>query len=369
LKNFVSRSHTLRLSGIDILRGVAIFAVAVLHSGNGEPANDSLARTLEHMSGFAVPFFLATSFYLATQTFYTRTKPYSLWTRLKRLLIPYAIWSLIYLLFAALKHGISREFGGVDQILQDPIGIFFFGGAAYHLYFIPILLVGTLLFKGIYSIRKRYFTVKLLFLFLLLSLILYEIILRSGNTFALGSNVAFQVLSNTLGLDIQQNSLLRVIGVAFAWMLRCLPYIAMALLLRHPSIQIKFSVQNVLSIFLICLGFFMINGWGDQVLPASLYELARGYTALIFAIALSAILPDSKQIQNLGLCSFGIYLMHLIWVEVFKSILGKLYPGLLADVTVLSLLTFSSLAWITSWMITAWLMHRKGLVPKILFGT
>lgn len=367
--NCVKNSNSLRLIGIDIFRGVAILGVAIVHSGNGQTAIHPLARTLEHMSGFAVPFFLATSFYLASQTFYTRSKPYLLWSRLERLLFPYAIWSLIYLIFSALKYIISNKLGESDQILQDPIGIFFLGGAAYHLYFIPLLLVGTLLFKGTDWIEKKHFTAKRLLFFLVLSLGLYEIILGSGNAFALGPNVAFQSLSNTLGLDIRQNSLLRILGVAIAWMLRCLPYITMALLLQQPSVQTKLPVWNNLSIPLTFLGFFMINGWGDLVLPASLYELARGYTALIFAIALSSVLPDSKWIQNLGLCSFGIYLMHLIWVEVFKSILGKLYPGLLADVTVMSLLTFSGLAWITSWMLTAWLMNQKGLIPKILFGT
>jgi peptidoglycan/LPS O-acetylase OafA/YrhL len=360
--------HSLRLTGIDLLRGVAVFAVAILHSGNGAPAPTAWARALENFSGFAVPFFLATSFYLAASKVYTNAKPYCLQSRLVRLLFPYAFWTAIYLLFAVLKYSVSGKMVKIPDLFHDPVSIIFFGGPGYHLYFIPLLLSGILLFKGAECLVWQGVSLKTLVLLSLLSTVTYEVVLTTENGFILGPNVAFQPLFAGFGLDIQQHSLFRVIGVAIAWMLRCGPYIGVALLLQHPSVQKrlpKWSAQSAAIAFLL---FFCINGLGDRVLPASVYEVSRGYAALILAIALSTVFGESPLLRNLGLCSFGIYLMHLIWVETFKTLLGRIYPELLTEVTVLTLLTFSSLAWIFSWFLTALLVKRKDMLPKLLFG-
>lgn len=362
------RNPSLRLTGIDLLRGIAVFAVAILHSGNGDPAPTAWARALENFSGFAVPFFLATSFYLAASKVYTTAKPYCLQSRLARLLFPYAVWTALYLLFAVLKYSVSGKMAKIPDLFHDPVSIIFFGGPAYHLYFIPLLLTGILLFKAAECLVQQGVSLKILVLLSILSTVSYEVVLKTENGFTLGSNVAFQPLFAGFGLDIQQHSLFRVIGVAISWMLRCAPYIGVALLLQHPSVQKrlpKWSTQSAAIAFLL---FLSINGLGDRVLPASVYEVSRGYAALILAIALSNVLVESPLLRNLGLCSFGIYLMHLIWVETFKTVLGRIYPGLLTEVTVLTLLTFSSLAWIVSWFLTALLVKRKNMLPKLLFG-
>ncbi len=73
--------------------------------------------------------------------------------------------------------------------------------------------------------------------------------------------------------------------------------------------------------------FLVINAFGRSILPESMYEITRGYSALLFAISLLELNKNSI-IKNLGLCSFGIYLVHLIVIETFKAIENRIFPRL-----------------------------------------
>ncbi|WP_319421880.1 hypothetical protein [Pleurocapsa sp. FMAR1] len=58
-----------RFVGIDLCRGLAAFAVILLHSGDetwGIPITEQ-ARQFRYLFYFAVPFFLAASFYFSTK--------------------------------------------------------------------------------------------------------------------------------------------------------------------------------------------------------------------------------------------------------------------------------------------------------------
>ena len=87
-----------RLLGIDLFRGIAAYAVILVHSGDetwGIPVDQS-ASEFRHLFYFAVPFFLATSFY------FTTSKPNinvyrKFWlSRFQRILIPYLVSMLVY---------------------------------------------------------------------------------------------------------------------------------------------------------------------------------------------------------------------------------------------------------------------------------
>ncbi|MBW4518510.1 MAG: acyltransferase [Scytolyngbya sp. HA4215-MV1] len=356
-----------RLPGIDLFRGLAVIAVAILHSDNHMPTH-GWAAFLEHFASFAVPFFLATSFYLAVRKLYISQSPYSLRSRLSRLLIPYVIWTGIYLLFTLLKYTISSREGEIGAIFRDPVSIIFLGSPAYHLYFIPLLLIGTLLLKGAEWLVQQQIRVGTVLFLLILSEMAYEVILISGNGFELGANAAFQTAFSAVGINVQQYPLLRVGAIAIAWILRCLPYIALALLWQHPFVQQRLPELGVRSVVITGLIFMLINIFGDRMLLVGIYEIARGYTALIFALSLSTVIKDHPLITSLGLCSFGIYLMHLIWVETLKTVLGRIFPYLLTNVTALTLLIFACLACTISWFLTALLIRQKGFLPKALFG-
>lgn len=90
-----------RLLGINLCRGFAAYAVVLVHSGDetlGLPISQE-AIYLRMLFYFAVPFFLATSFYFLTAKPEIDTSKRFWSSRVDRIVIPYITWTLIYLLF------------------------------------------------------------------------------------------------------------------------------------------------------------------------------------------------------------------------------------------------------------------------------
>ena len=93
-----------KLLGIELCRGLSTYAVILVHSGDESWGlyTDPSAIAFRLHFYFAVPFFLATAFYFMT------AKPdiaYSskFWrSRIERILIPYTIWSAIFLISRAI---------------------------------------------------------------------------------------------------------------------------------------------------------------------------------------------------------------------------------------------------------------------------
>lgn len=355
-----------RLVGVDLMRGLAVFGVAVLHSGSSGPA-EGLAGQFELFFNFAVPFFLITSFYFSAKKIYS-FKPFKVWSRVPRLLLPYITWTVIYIVFSILKNIVSGSGSKLPKLFSDPFSIIFVGSPGYHLYFIPLLLIGTFLLPGAAWLVHKKIRIRSLILLLIIGSITYQFLISSGNSFILGKNIAFQSFFSFLELDIQNHFFLRLVSVFLAWALRCLPYICLALLWQHPSIQKQLTLKYPRAELFSGLAFLAINIWGVLVLPKAIYEIVSGSLALIFALTLSTMLRTNAWIRNLGQCSFGIFLMHLIWVETCKTVLGRFLPGLLDEVSVYSLVIYASLACIVSWLITSFLIRRKGFLAQVLFG-
>lgn len=358
-----------RLAGVDLFRGAAVYAVAILHSGDGSLATTGWeAKTIE-FSRFAVPFFLATSFYFMMNKLYTSGFKYSLRSRFTHLCMPYIFWSIVYLLYRGIKYWISHKPEQLEQMLQDPISIVFLGGAAYPLYFIPLLLTGTSLVKLAEFLVKKQINIKSLFLFLILSFIIYELVLTSGNSFQIGPNIAFESLLKLTLPDGNKNPLLRLMLVELSWLIKCLPYIFIAMLLNYPSIKKVFLRFNISSTIFLLAMFLVVNAFGKAILPESVYEVTRGYSALLFAISLSMELKENSIVTNLGLCSFGIYLIHLLVIETFKAIENRVFPETMTHISIFSLLAFSTVGFLVSWMtICLILIMRKKMISKLVLG-
>lgn len=357
-----------RAAGIDLFRGLAIYAVVILHSDEGISVLPPVWKEILQFAGFAVPFFLATSFYLAINKLYISGGQYPLKTRLIRLLIPYGFWSCIYLLYKGTKYLMDRDLDKLNKLFHDPLSIFFFGGAAFHLYFLPLLISGTLLIKfSEYLIKKQLHLKTLLFL-CILTFTVYELLLVSGNSFQLGSDIAFQPLLDSTFPHGNKNPLVRLVLGELAWMLRCLPYIFVAMILSHPRVRERFLKPNPNYISIFLLIFFVFNLWGGAFLPEALYEVARGYLAFLLAISISTALKENPMITNLGLCSFGIYLMHLIVVEAFQIIGNRVAPETLNQPSTPILLAISILSFMISWMATSFFIKNKS-ISKLMFGS
>lgn len=351
-----------RLTGIDLLRGIATYAVIILHSDEGIAIKPPGWAAIAQFASFAVPFFLATSFYLAIDRLYVSDRPSNLKLRLTRLLIPYSFWSLAYLVQKIVKYAIKNDFDELLDLFQDPVALVFFGGAAFHLYFLPLLLAGTVANQWAENLIKNRTNLKYIVVFAAVSLICYELLLVSNNSFRLDLNTAFQTLFNQSILS--SNPWLRIFLVEASWVIRCLPYIFIAMILTQPDIK-KIWVKLLNKNILISLMFVLLLNTFGYFLPASIYEICRGYAPLLIAICFSSILAKNPIISSLGTCSFGIYLVHLFVVEISQSLLKKIYPD--EGLSSLSLLVLAGFSFCISWIIVYYLSKQK-LAAKLMFG-
>ncbi|XGV94363.1 MAG: acyltransferase family protein (plasmid) [Leptolyngbya sp. BL-A-14] len=354
-----------RLVGIDLLRGLAIYGVVILHTDQGIQLLPDAWLMIRQFAAFAVPFFLATSFYLTANKLYAG-KPYRLSSRFTRLFVPYAFWSAFYLLYRFLKYLAIHELSRAIQLVHDPISIAFFGGAAFHLYFLPLLLTGTLLMKlGEWLIQKQA-SLRLLVTLTFISFWVYEIVLGTGNMVDISAGLAFQPFLNFIVSTGNQNQILRVLLVEFAWAIRCLPYVLFAIVLTHPKVTpyLKAWINHALPIWL--LAFLIINFLGNQLLPDAVHDVSRGFTALLLALSLSDHLQENSIVQNLGFCSLGIYLIHLLFVETAQTIWVRLNPGHINQVSTLTLFAVSVVIFLVSWGAVILLLRYKPIAKVLI---
>ncbi|OUL19802.1 hypothetical protein BV378_31790 [Nostoc sp. RF31YmG] len=359
-----------RLVGIDLLKGIAAYAVVYIHSQGGNYGNtDYLAEKAGvFFTIFAVPFFLAASFYLLIQKIYLSTSPYSFISRLKSLVFPYIIWTLIYLTLRAIKYYIHGDITKVISLFSDPVSILLLGGSAVQLYFIPLLISGVICFE---LIRKNFFNIKfnvsILVFLIILSTLTYEVILSSGNSFNLGKNVAFVEIVKSTTPDLNNNPLLRVILVELAWVLRCLPNIFIAMFLNHPYINKKIlnlDIFYTMLFFSLALSLNMFSTFGYSVFPPFITEICISYFYLIFSILISNKISANYSITNLGICSFGIYLIHHMLIDFVRPIIYKLYPG---SITLITVSMCATISFLLSWVLVVYL-RKFTKIRTLLFG-
>ena len=102
-------------------------------------------------------------------------------------------------------------------------------------------------------------------------------------------------------------------------------------------------------------------------MPGSLYEVGRGYVAVLAAIACSDRLRDNNLIKSFGACSFGIYLIHLLMIEIFQSLAKRIDPNYIYHVQSITLLVAAIASLSISYLATKWLMKNKSW-SRLMFG-
>ena len=361
-------SKSNRLSGLELFRGLAIYGVVLVHADEGISEAPFGWGILLKFAEFGVPFFIAGSFFLSVKKLLYGKKSYPLVSRIRRLLIPYVFWTVLYLVYKLIKYKIDGDLEQLNLLLINPLEIILFGGAAFHLYFIPLLIAGAFLLKACDLIKVEKFPPLSTLLLWILSLIIYQIILSTNNEFDLVTITAFKPILSSLPTNIASSPLIKIIAVELAWFLRCLPYLWGALLIYQYQIDRKIQQLNFAQIAMIVFSFCLINGVGYLVIPEALQEIMRGYSAILAAIAISSLLKESKVITSIGASSFGIYLMHLIVLDIFQIASNRLGFLNLSHPSMFALLLITTCGFIIPWILSIYLMQSKSL-SQLMFGS
>jgi peptidoglycan/LPS O-acetylase OafA/YrhL len=357
-----------RLVGIDLCRAIAAFAVILVHSGDetwGLPISDR-AIQFRHLFYFAVPFFLAASFYFGIKKM-PLVLDRTFWRKkFQRIVVPYLLWSIFYVISKTAVFLAINNTEQVRELLSDPIAIIFFGAASYHLYFIPLLLAGTILLYLANFLYTKSNSIWILLTFFVFSLIIYQLLIAFNINFALGSYTAFPNLLQLVSSDNILYQPVRILLVDLAWMIRCLPYFFLALLLkkisRHNELRWVYKKETVTLIFLV---FVLLNLIGYRYLPAAICEISIAYCLLVFSVTISRYLPNSNLFTSLGLCSFGIYLIHPFVKSAIEIVLITLLPEITQTVSITSMLIYSSSSFLISWALISTINKNKTISQYI----
>ncbi|MEO1132754.1 MAG: acyltransferase [Cyanobacteria bacterium J06639_1] len=343
-----------RLLGIDLWRGIAAYAVILVHSGDrtwGVPVDDA-ATTFRLAFYFAVPFFLAAAFFFMVKKPEVGRSGQFWRSRVERLAIPYLMWSVFYVVLRSARAYLGAGVKAVKSYLDDPLALLFFGGASYHLYFLPLLFVGTLSILAVCWLDRRRSPLTFAGLSLVF-LILSQLTFSSGNGFQLGAYVAFESLfSRGFGATTAQPFPIRLVLVCVAWLLRCLPYAFMAKALDR--LLVEKGLAWVSRPRMALAGFFtfgVANALGSDLLPREVRALCMAFGLLVFSLSISRYLNRfSDLIVSVGRCSFGIYLAHPIVMNLVKPAISKLGLGLSDRVSIASMLWISLSSFVLSWL-------------------
>ena len=158
-----------RDSSFDVLKGILILLVVLLHSTGRSSARLAIENStswwiLKYINWalcFAVPTFIFASAVLWTRSQVARGN----WDgyfgrRIKSILIPYGIWTVLYWLFKlVISHNLltqdtTRSF--IDRLdVKKRLYELFFGKAEFHLYFMFVMLQLAIIFPIIYLLSKR----------------------------------------------------------------------------------------------------------------------------------------------------------------------------------------------------------------------
>lgn len=306
-----------RLEGLDSARFVAIAGAIFLHTV--ESPELSAVRSI---GSFGVPFFIFAAIYIQAASLDRsagRTLDEYLYSRAKRLLLPFLAWNAIYYFALAAKHVlISRT--GLPAI--DPTWLWV--GVGYHLWFLPFLMLVTACTAVLHRTCAR----------------------RAGSwwTVVVGCALAGVVLSLVPRPWFILDPFADAAGyfVLLAW--RATPSVCLAVALgwalsRYPLPKRAMPLLAGLGalLTLVMLGLQISRGYSrfDRTLSG------LGWMLVALAPWRGAIVSKTA---SLGRLSYGMYLSHALFVEGTQTAFRVLgfAPSVAIDLTVFAVAIIGS---------------------------
>ena len=308
-----------RNASLDALRVLSLLGIVTLHvAGGGFRDDKPLGFVLDELSRFAVPVFFILSAYFWKPD--ELQHPFRLVARVAhRVGVPFLCWVLITIAWRAVfKPGATLDLspGGIAMILWT-------GGPAFHLWFLPALIVGT----AITATAGRYLGWRAT---LIITLVLF--VIGTG----LGS-YARALLDQGFPFWVDRN------GVFFAPVF----LVAGVLLRRHRDTVVRQPVWAVALAVMV----FAAGQVAEGYFVVSRYPLGHDYSLSTLGYGISVgILFMCTDLRGsvwsaLGRATFTAYLVHLL---VLTTLADSLKLG--ANSLLLIALTFATslaigLAW------------------------
>ncbi|MBU0608055.1 MAG: acyltransferase [Armatimonadetes bacterium] len=311
---------TRHLRGFDYLRLIAVFAVVWIH---GSDTNTLAKQGGNLLTGFAVPSFLMMSVYLTLSSL-QRTPERGFVAFMRRRLVrlgpAYLLWTGVYLLFRLAKHAL---------VLQQPFAVdwvptLLCGAAANHLWYVPALIYLTALFFPLFKAAQGSRGPALAVPCLLL---------------AAGGVAVYQLLASCATVPLTVPSFL------LHYLLRCggcVPLAAALWLMTRPD-RAWLRPTSGVQVPLLAGG-----AWAAAV---ALMWVPQADTVVVYLLALGAVLlalswprtegPGSPWLAEVSAVTFGVYLMHGVFVEGLQVAASVAHVDLSSLVATLGVIVMS----------------------------
>lgn len=271
---------------IDAAKLLAAFGVVMIHLAPSTPAAELLTRIF---LDFAVPYFLTIALYFFIEKVCRMERFNIIQLHLDRILVPYAIWTIVYLVFRVIKYRVEHKPFSLDLVPE-----LFYGSSGVQMYFLPLLLLFQAQALALLLVLRRP-PYRLTAIFILIGAGVFSYVGSQGNY--LGFQASFEK----------------------GWI-----YVLSAFLWRYSQLN-QFGRRVNLFLGGIIAALTVAATAGDYHAEWLTYmggPLA-GYS--IAALALNLRLPPAGAAWRFVLsCSYGIYLAHVLFLETFEFAASRL---------------------------------------------
>lgn len=350
-----------RMNWLDGARIAAAFCIIGIHSSTDKTGG---AFKAEHIPDRVFPitframaevasteFFILVSLFLLSMSLSKQTQSYigTMLLQARRLLVPFAVWTLFYAFFRLYK---AHHFGYSDPVLNELtqvstwIGYFVLGNSNYHMHFLPTLFL-LLLFHRAYKLAIHYPLLGLL----VIPMVYLNI---SFGDWMWGTIKNRDVLEYT----VRFVKILTYTGYGF------FAYSLYGIWKRGIDQSTSFTLFGLAS-FAIAVGVLIKLVYAYQVVEAGNFIVRRDYIYyghfLFPCLMLSAFMcsqyfnwPD--KLSNWSKYSFGMYLMHPAVLDVLEVAI----KGITLEATYYVVLKYCFTAFVS--LSLAMLIGRIGLI-------
>jgi surface polysaccharide O-acyltransferase-like enzyme len=190
-----------KIAALEYIRGIAMLGVIGIHTGayslSNPEVNIHLFAWFEIFTRFSVPiFFFVSAFglFLNLDLFAPFNYRGFMYRRYRSVIIPYIVWSLLYMLYDTLITGNFAIWS-----FASVFACFFYGIASYHLYFLVILIWFYILMPLWIAMLKK---ILLYPKFSLSSLLLFQILFNYYSCYILNVHIANYFLAQAIDLRL-----------------------------------------------------------------------------------------------------------------------------------------------------------------------